>query len=130
MEIFAHRIRERSAELGLSLAQAARKADVSERSFAHYAAQRSEPDLATLVKIARALGVSADYLLGLADAATSDASTEQSDQTGIVRQRIAATATMLEAPALQVADSVLVSLLELERGYVARIKQGVDGDPD
>jgi transcriptional regulator with XRE-family HTH domain len=128
MEIFAHRIRERSAELGLSLAQAARKADVSERSFAHYAAQRSEPDLATLVKIARALGVSADYLLGLADAAATVPA--DPDQTGIVRQRIAATATMLEAPALQVADSMLVSLLELERGYVARIKHDADGDPD
>jgi transcriptional regulator with XRE-family HTH domain len=110
MEIFAKRIRDRAAELGLSLAQVARKADVSERSFAHYAADRSEPDLASLVRIARALGVTTDYLVGVEVRKGGDKS-----DGGLARQRIAATVALLDAPALAAADTMLASLLEMQR---------------
>jgi transcriptional regulator with XRE-family HTH domain len=112
METFAKRLRQRAEELGLSLAQVARKADVSERSFSHYAAERSEPDLATLARVAKALGVTADYLVGLVD----DRPQSPSDGAEAARQRIAATTAMLDAAALEYADRVLVGLLELERG--------------
>ena len=110
MEIFAKRIRERAAELGLSLAQVARKADVSERSFAHYAAERSEPDLASLVRIAKALGVTTDFLLGNEPRTKADKS-----EAGVACQRAAATLAMLDGPALVAADTMLSSLLDLQR---------------
>ena len=111
METFAKRIRQRADELGLSLAQVARKADVSERSFSHYAAERSEPDLAALARVAKALGVTADYLIGLTD----DRPPSPDDAAEAARQRIAATAAILDTAALEYADRVLLGLLELER---------------
>ncbi len=110
MDIFAKRIRSRTKQLGLSLAQAARRADVPERSFAHYAAQRSEPDLATLVRIAQALGGSVDYLLGIEGEAGGDAT----DTAHQLRERIRAASLQLDEHALMFADSVLSPLIELE----------------
>ena len=51
--------------LGISNAEAARRADLDERRYAHYTAGRREPDLATLVKIAERLGTTPDTLLGV-----------------------------------------------------------------
>ena len=65
MEIFATRLRERAAQLGISNAEAARRAGLEERRYAHYIAGRREPDLTTLVRIASALGTTPNHLLGL-----------------------------------------------------------------
>lgn len=118
MDIFAHRIRDRARQLGLSLAQVARRADVPERSFAHYAAQRSEPDLATLVRIAKALGVSTDYLLG-GDAALEDAELDDAKR---LRERIRAATLLLDLRGLKHADGMLALLLEYERGRAKQDK--------
>jgi transcriptional regulator with XRE-family HTH domain len=72
MDIFAKKLKERAAQLGISNAEAARLCGLDERRYANYANDQREPDLATLVKIARTLGTSADYLLGLSDAAPAD----------------------------------------------------------
>jgi transcriptional regulator with XRE-family HTH domain len=56
MDTFAKRLRERAEQLGISNAEAARRAGLDERRYAHYASGRREPDLATLVKIADTLG--------------------------------------------------------------------------
>ena len=64
MDIFANRLRERAAQLGISNAEAARRSGLDERRYAHYVTGRREPDLETLVRIARALGTSPSWLLG------------------------------------------------------------------
>lgn len=65
MDIFARRLRERAEQLGISNAEAGRRADLDERRYAHYANGRREPDLATLVRIAEALATTPNYLLGV-----------------------------------------------------------------
>lgn len=72
MEIFAKKLKARAEQLGISNAQAARLCGLDERRYANYANDAREPDLATLANIARKLKVSADYLLGMADAVPTD----------------------------------------------------------
>lgn len=66
MDILAARLKERAKQLGISNAEAGRRSGLDERRYAHYAAGRREPDLATLVKIASSLGTSPNWLLGVA----------------------------------------------------------------
>ena len=66
MDLFASRLRERASELGIAHAEAARRAGLSERRYAHYVSGIREPDLATLVRIAEALQTTPDALLGVA----------------------------------------------------------------
>ena len=65
MDIFANRLKERAAQLGISDRQAARLCSLDERRYAHYAGGRREPDLETLVMIARSLGTTPNWLLGV-----------------------------------------------------------------
>ena len=65
MDMFARRLQERARQLGISNAEAARRVGLDERRYAHFASGRREPDLATLVKIADALGTSPNWLLGV-----------------------------------------------------------------
>ena len=67
MELFASRLRERAAELGLPHAEIARRSGLSERRYANYVSGIREPDLATLVRIAEALETTADALLGIGE---------------------------------------------------------------
>lgn len=64
MELFATNLRDRAAELGLSNAEVARRAGLSERRYAHYVSGDREPDLATLVRIASVLQTNPNVLLG------------------------------------------------------------------
>lgn len=72
MDIFAKRLRERAEQLGISNAEAGRRAGLDERRYAHYANGRREPDLATLVKIAEALRTTPDWLLGVSSGGDAD----------------------------------------------------------
>lgn len=65
MELLARRLQERSKQLGISNAEAARRVGLDERRYAHYASGRREPDLATLVRIAEALATTPNWLLGV-----------------------------------------------------------------
>jgi len=67
MDLFSSRLRERAAELGITHAEAARRAGLSERRYSHYVTGIREPDLATLVRIAEALQTTPDVLLGIGD---------------------------------------------------------------
>ena len=51
MDIFAKRLKERAADLGISNALAARLCEFDERRNANYSNDQSEPDLMTLAKI-------------------------------------------------------------------------------
>lgn len=65
MDMFARRLKERAAQLGISDREAARQCGLEERRYAHYAGNRREPDLETLVRIANGLGTTPNWLLGL-----------------------------------------------------------------
>lgn len=67
MDGFGERLRARARGLGLSDAEVARRAGLGGRRYAHYVSNEREPDLATLVRIARALGTTPDDLLGIAE---------------------------------------------------------------
>ena len=60
MQAFAQRIRERARELGLSDAEVARRAGLSERRYGYYATGEREPNLATLVRICEVLAATPD----------------------------------------------------------------------
>lgn len=67
MDVFSKNLKNRADDLGISNAEAARRSGLSERRYAHYVSGGREPDLATLVRIAEALGVTPNQLLGLDD---------------------------------------------------------------
>lgn len=56
-------MRVRAAELGLSGAEVARRAGLTPTRYGHYLKDYREPDLATLVRICRVLGLRPDELL-------------------------------------------------------------------
>lgn len=67
MHNFADNLRKRAAELGISNAEVARRADLSERRYGNYVTGRREPDFTTLLRIAAVLETTPNVLLGLAE---------------------------------------------------------------
>src|SRR6266446_5434543 len=63
MQVFAQRIRERARELGLSDAEVARRAGLSERRYGYYVTGAREPNLATLIRICEVLAATPNDLL-------------------------------------------------------------------
>lgn len=63
MESFAANLKRRAQELGLSNAEVARRAGLTERRYGNYITGRREPDLATLVRIATVLESTPNALL-------------------------------------------------------------------
>jgi transcriptional regulator with XRE-family HTH domain len=63
MDTLGQRLRARAAELGMTNAAVARAAGVSEQRYGNYVTNTREPDLATFVRIARALQTSPNALL-------------------------------------------------------------------
>lgn len=73
MDTLGQRLRARAGELGMTNASVARAAGVSEQRYGNYVTDTREPDLGTLVRIARVLQTSPNALLGfeLKEAKTS-----------------------------------------------------------
>lgn len=67
MNIFSMRLRQRATDLGISNAQAARRADIADRRYANYTAGERQPKLAMLAQIAKALETTPNYLLGFGE---------------------------------------------------------------
>lgn len=87
MELFASNLRKRAEQLGISHAEVARRAGLSETRYGNYVSGRREPDLATLVRIASVLATTPSELL------TDDSLASTSDD--LARQRaIAALAAL------------------------------------
>lgn len=63
--IFAERLRHKREEIGLSKSQLAEKADLHRSSINHYEDGVRTPTIDILVKLAGALGVSANWLVGM-----------------------------------------------------------------
>lgn len=72
MESFAANLKKRAYELGLSNAEVARRAGLTERRYGNYITGRREPDLATLVRIANVLESTPNALLDFDKQATPD----------------------------------------------------------
>ncbi|CAN7541514.1 helix-turn-helix transcriptional regulator [Pararhizobium sp. LjRoot235] len=70
MESFAANLKKRAYELGLSNAEVARRAGLTERRYGNYITGRREPDLATLVRIANVLESTPNALLDFEKDAT------------------------------------------------------------
>ncbi len=64
MRGFGERLRRRAKELGKSDAQVARECGIGTRRYGNYVTNDREPDLTTLLTIAKALEVSPNWLLG------------------------------------------------------------------
>lgn len=69
----AKRIRAKYEELGLTQAEAAKACGCSSARFGNYVSDTRKPDLETLVRIARALRTTTDWLLGLSEVVPVDA---------------------------------------------------------
>ncbi|MFL1461617.1 helix-turn-helix domain-containing protein [Roseococcus sp. DSY-14] len=69
---FAQRLRARARHLGLSDAEVARRAGLGQPRYSNYCNGLREPDLATLVVVAKALETTPDRLLGVTHAEEDD----------------------------------------------------------
>lgn len=65
MTPFVENLRKRAEELGLSHAEVARRAGLSETRYGNYATGQREPDFATLLRIASVLATTPNDLLGV-----------------------------------------------------------------
>lgn len=63
METLSRNLRRRAKELGLSDAEVARRAGLSERRYGHYVSGTREPDFATFMRICEVLTVTPNDLL-------------------------------------------------------------------
>lgn len=106
MELFATNLRKRAEELGISNAEVARRAGLSERRYGNYVSGRREPDLATLVRIASVLATTPNELL------TSDPSVKTAGD--LARQRAGAALAALRADDLE-RVIVMIEALASER---------------
>jgi transcriptional regulator with XRE-family HTH domain len=67
LKILSERLRQCRRDAGLTQAQLAIYADITEKAYQNYEALRREPKLEILVRIADTLDVSLDYLVGRSD---------------------------------------------------------------
>lgn len=109
MKVFTDNLRRRVDQLGLSLAEAARRCGLSERRLANYAAGAREPDLATLVRIAETLDTTPDALLGI------ERVSEANDECSVLRKQLAADARPLDANTLRLVVGLVRTVVEHQR---------------
>lgn len=106
MELFATNLRKRAEELGISNAEVARRAGLSERRYGNYVSGRREPDLATLVRIASVLAITPTDLL--------TTSLTVSAPEGLARQRAIAALSALKSDDLE-RVAIMVEALVAQR---------------
>ena len=104
MDGIGDRLKARAAELGLSGAEVARRAGLTATRYGHYLQDIREPDLATLVRICRVLGLRPDVLLAYDQAETG------SDALLAKRAAVAAYLDVLDAGSLDLALSVVQAI--------------------
>ncbi|WP_079213409.1 helix-turn-helix domain-containing protein [Brucella pituitosa] len=77
VKVFAANLKKRAEELGISNAEVARRAGLSERRYGNYVSGRREPDLDTLVRIANVLGTQPTNLLSSSEHEKGDRNFER-----------------------------------------------------
>ncbi|MBA8877559.1 helix-turn-helix domain-containing protein [Phyllobacterium myrsinacearum] len=105
MESFASNLRLRTTELGIHQADVARRAGLSEKRYSNYVTGRREPDLATVVRIAKVLHTTPDRLLSFG---------EDTDPEPIAQQRIRAAIGVLSPDDLETV-TIMVEALASKR---------------
>ena len=105
MEIFVERLQARARELGLTQADVARLSGLNERRFNHYARGRRQPDLATLVRIAKTLKTTPNWLLGVETAGAAG-------QRGLLTAKLSATCQTLDTQRLGIAVTLVNALAQ------------------
>ncbi|MBZ3692082.1 helix-turn-helix transcriptional regulator [Phyllobacterium calauticae] len=105
MESFASNLRLRTKELGIHQADVARRAGLSEKRYSNYVTGRREPDLATVVRIAKVLQTTPDRLLSFGD---------ETDAEPIAQQRIRAAIGVLSPDDLETV-AIMVEALASKR---------------
>ena len=105
MEQVGPRLRARALALQLSDAEVARRAGLMPTRYGHYVSGYREPDLATLVRICRVLGLRPDELLGYEDP-TGTAGDGLEER----RRRLAAFAAVMNEASLDLALAVMQAL--------------------
>lgn len=64
-QVFATRLKEAREKQGLNQAQLAQRAELQPSAIAHFEANRRKPSFENVRRLAKALDVSSDYLLGV-----------------------------------------------------------------
>jgi transcriptional regulator with XRE-family HTH domain len=96
MQGIGERLRARAKALSLTDSEVARRLGLSQGRYSNYVNEVVEPDLGTLVRIARALGLTADEVLGIVPPASED-------EGQLLRTRIALAAEAMDPAALRAA---------------------------
>ncbi len=109
MDGLGERLKARIKALGLTDAEVARRAGLSETRFAHYVRDRREPDFGTFVRICRLLATTPDALLDFDGLATDD-------ETAVLLDRLVAVAVTMDEPTLRAAVEVMTTLAR-QPGY-------------
>jgi transcriptional regulator with XRE-family HTH domain len=109
MEILANKLKKRAEELGLSNAEVARRVELSERRYAHYASGRNEPDLALLVKIAGVLQLTPNDLLGVSSTKTT------ADNRSLLQDRLNAASHVMTEQDLEAAVAQAEAVIAIRR---------------
>jgi transcriptional regulator with XRE-family HTH domain len=100
MTRFGKKLRARARELGLSDAEVARRAGLTERRYGNYVTGIREPDFTTLVRICDVLATTPDFFLGIMDEPKKQSENEK------LLSRLIVTANELELPTLRLLLSV------------------------
>ena len=88
-DIFAEKLRERMRECSENQSSLAQKIGVQRQTISLYTTGQSKPDTEKLSKIAQALNVSSDWLLGLSDVKTPDVSVKAiCEKTGLSEKAV------------------------------------------
>lgn len=110
MDVFSKNLKKRAAELGISNAEAARRAGLTERRYGNYVSGRREPDLATLVRIAKVLETTPNALLGL------DGAARVAGKSDALRDKIASAAGALGDKDREVLAACAEAIVKLRAG--------------
>lgn len=105
METLSRNLRRRAKELGLSDAEVARRAGLSERRYGHYVTGSREPDFATFLRICEVLAVTPNDLL-------SEQNTSQPGMREVTTMQVVAALSAMDEERLSLAVKLLNVLVE------------------
>lgn len=109
MSVFSQNLSARLAELEISQAELARRLGLDPRRVGHYITGIREPDIATLAKIAKALEISADSLVGLLPQDTNSGELQRT------RSQISAICSIMDRGQLLTLHSLAKALLKQQQ---------------
>ena len=105
-------LRDRAAALALSDSEVARRAGLSQARYHNYVSDQTEPDLATLVRICRILGISPNDALGY------DQRSPVPTGDDLMRERIRSAVQAIEGDALAFMADMLEALVSSRLKFV------------